>query len=115
MTDCDLLCLDLDLAERLRDELIEPALAAAVATEAKGLADPTRVAIGTALRSANELCVCDLSWVLGRPENAVSHHLQVMRAAGLAARRRNGKMVLYSLTARGSALLETLAASRQTA
>jgi DNA-binding transcriptional ArsR family regulator len=41
-----------------------------------------------------------------RPENLVSHHLRALRTAGLAQSRRDGKMVMYSLTDRGRLLLE---------
>jgi DNA-binding transcriptional ArsR family regulator len=40
-----------------------------------------------------------------RSENLVSHHLRTLRAAGLVASRRDGKMVLYSLTGSGRGLL----------
>jgi DNA-binding transcriptional ArsR family regulator len=49
--------------------------------------------------------VCDLSWVLERAENLVSHHLRLLRSEALVASRRDGKMVMYSLTERGRALL----------
>ena len=48
-----------------------------------------------------------------RAENLVSHHLRALRAAGLADYRRDGKMALYSLTERGRALLDALAARRR--
>lgn len=105
---CDLLCLDLPRAEALRAarlvaEQIEPAAAAA-----KALGDPTRLAIAAALRDGGELCVCDLSWVCERAENLVSHHVRTLRSAGLVRSRREGKMVMLSLTERGAALLEAV-------
>ncbi|MGA7435644.1 MAG: metalloregulator ArsR/SmtB family transcription factor, partial [Solirubrobacterales bacterium] len=75
--------------------------------------DPTRVASAMALQAGEELCVCDLAWILGRAENLVSHHVRTLRQAGLAKSRRDGKMVLYSLTEKGSRLLETLTAESQ--
>jgi DNA-binding transcriptional ArsR family regulator len=36
----------------------------------------------------------------------VSHHLRTLRSAGLARSRREGKMVMYSLTERGQSLLD---------
>ncbi len=102
---CDLLCLDLERAEALRRERLPLQPADAAATRAKALADPTRLMLATALAAADELCVCDLSWIAERPENLVSHHLRTLRAAGLANSRRDGKMVLYSLSEHGVALL----------
>ena len=73
--------------------------------EAKALSDPTRLALAAVLLDAQEMCVCDLSWVLERAENLVSHHLRYLRSEELVASRRDGKMVMYSLTERGLALL----------
>ena len=69
------------------------------------MSDPTRLALAHALLGGEELCVCDLSWVMERPENLVSHHLRTLRQAGIVSSRREGKMVLYSLTERGAELL----------
>ena len=102
---CDLLCLDLEKAEALRAGRPSDALVAAAAERARGLADPTRLLIATALAGTDELCVCDMAWVTGRAENLVSHHLRALRSAGLAASRRDGKMVLYALTPTGRALV----------
>src|SRR5215212_7905879 len=109
---CDLLCLDLPLAEELRRRLNHQA-ANLAAGQAKALGDPTRLAAAMALRDGGELCVCDLAWVLGRAENLVSHHARMLRQAGLAGSRRDGKMVLYSLTETGVALLDALVPVRE--
>ncbi len=74
---------------------------------AKALGDPTRVTIAVALREGGELCVCDLAWITGRPENLVGHHLRTLRAAGLASSRREHKIVFYTLTELGARLLDT--------
>jgi DNA-binding transcriptional ArsR family regulator len=102
---CDLLCLDLPKAEAIRAELPGPEALTDPASRMKALGDPTRLLIATALSATDELCVCDLAWVTGRAENLVSHHVRALRAAGLAASRRDGKMVLYALTDAGRALL----------
>ena len=107
MTDdrCDLLCLDLEKAEALRAQRPGEQVAQRAAERAKALADPTRLVIASALAGTDELCVCDMAWVTGRSENLVSHHLRTLRAAGLAASRRDGRMVLYALTPAGHALV----------
>src|SRR5215207_5029386 len=102
---CDLLCLDLDKAERLRGRRLDAARAELAATQAKALGDPTRLVLAAALAEGDELCVCDLAWILERAENLVSHHLRQLRSAGLVASRRDGKMVMYQLTERGRQLL----------
>ena len=105
---CDLLCLDLLRAEALRRSRLARAPAEEAAIRAKALADPTRLTIAAALRDGGELCVCDLSWVTERSDGLVSHHARALRAAGLVASRRDGKMVLYALTEAGAALLEAV-------
>jgi DNA-binding transcriptional ArsR family regulator len=46
--------------------------------------------------------------VVERAENLVSHHVRLLRSAGLVSSRRDGKMVLYSLTDAGRSLLRTV-------
>ena len=75
------------------------------AGQAKALGDPTRLTLAWALAETDEACVCDLAWVMERAENLVSHHLRILRQAELATTRREGKMVLYSLTPRGRELV----------
>jgi DNA-binding transcriptional ArsR family regulator len=101
---CDLLCLDLPRAESLRRSRLTAADAQRGAARAQALADPTRLALAAALRE-DELCVCDLAWVTERSDKLVSHHMRALRSAGLARSRRDGKMVMYSLTDEGSSLL----------
>ncbi|MBA3384401.1 MAG: helix-turn-helix transcriptional regulator [Actinobacteria bacterium] len=107
---CDLLCLDLEVAERLRRQRIPVTLASAAAKRARALADPTRLTLATALEQAEELCVCDLAWIAERAQNLVSHHLRALRTDGLVSSRRDGKLVLYSLTPEGARLLTVLLA-----
>jgi len=111
---CDLLCLDLPRAEALRTSRPSEKQARALAQGFRALGDPTRLTLALALREGGELCVCDLAWIAERAENLVSHHLRALRTAGLADYRRDGKMALYSLTAHGHALLDTLASKVST-
>lgn len=105
---CDLLCLDLPKAERIRANAPDAEAALRLSELAKALADPTRLELATALREGGELCGCDLAWIVGKTHNLVSHHLRMMRGAGACTSRRDGKMVLYSLTPEGIRLLEGL-------
>jgi DNA-binding transcriptional ArsR family regulator len=102
---CDLLCLDLPLAEALRARRIDVDALTKAAGAAKALGEPTRLAVALALRDGGELCVCDLAWVCERSDKLVSHHVRQLRGAGLVRSRRDGKMVLYALTDAGAALL----------
>jgi ArsR family transcriptional regulator len=58
--------------------------------------DPTRLKLLMAL-SGGELCVWDLSVLLGVSASAVSHQLRGLRALRLVKGRRDGKMTFYSL------------------
>jgi DNA-binding transcriptional ArsR family regulator len=109
---CDLLCLDLPKAERVRKELPRAEELELWAAGAKALADPTRLAVALALEAGEVACVCDLAWIVGRDERLVSHHVRLLKAAGLARSERDGKMVMYELTDRGRVLLEAVAAQR---
>lgn len=106
---CELLCLDLPLAEQLRRSLPSPDDLLRAAERAKALGDPTRLAIALALTDAGELCVCDLAWVCERSEKLVSHHLRQLRFADLVRFRRDGKRVVYSLTESGVKLVAAVA------
>ncbi len=102
---CDLICVDAPRAESIRAKLLDEEAARAAAERAKAFSDPTRLTLAAALREGDELCVCDLSWIAGRSQNLVSHHLGELRSQYLVRSRRNGKMVMYSLTEDGYALL----------
>jgi DNA-binding transcriptional ArsR family regulator len=78
------------------------------AERAKALSDPTRLTLAAALQEGGELCVCDLSWIAGRSQNLVSHHLRTLRNLGMVGSRRDGKLVMYTLTARGRSLLSAV-------
>ncbi|CAN5484889.1 metalloregulator ArsR/SmtB family transcription factor [soil metagenome] len=109
---CDLLCLDLDKAERLRTQRIPIAEVEVSARRAKALSDPTRLTLAAVLLETDELCVCDLAWIVERAENLVSHHLRILRGEGIVEGRRDGKMVMYALTDRGRDLLRATLSQR---
>jgi ArsR family transcriptional regulator len=77
-----------------------PPLPAAVreelAAKFKALADPTRLAIVNQLAAADECCVCQLE-ALGVSQPTVSHHLRILREAGLVEGERRGTWVYYRL------------------
>jgi len=102
---CELLCLDLPKAERVRAMLPAAHELERRASAAKALADPTRLAVAVALEQAGTACVCDLSWIVGRDERLTSHHVRQLKAAGLARSERDGKMVMYELTEVGRRLV----------
>src|ERR671916_102131 len=112
---CDLLCLDAPYAEGIRRTLLDDGAAQAAAERARALSDPTRLTLAAALHQGGELCVCDLAWISERSQNLVSHHLRTLRSHGLVRSRRDGKLVMYSLTAEGRSLLPAVLDERMEA
>jgi DNA-binding transcriptional ArsR family regulator len=102
----ELLHIDEREGRRLRDARPDERAAETLAGRYKALGDPTRLGLAVALGSAEELCVCDLSWIVQRPQNLVSHHMKVLKNEGIASARRDGRMTMYSLTAAGRELLD---------
>ena len=58
---------------------------------------PTQQEMDDAALLAQEMCVCDLSDLLGISQSAVSHQLRLLRTSRLVKNRREGKSVYYSL------------------
>ena len=108
---CDLLCLDAPRAEEIRGRLPGDE-AWGAAERVKALSDPTRFMLAAALREGGELCVCDLAWISSRAQNLISHHMRLLRTQGLVRSRRDGKLVMYSLTEQGRALLTAVLGER---
>lgn len=105
---CDLLCVDAPRAEEIRRSLLGEEAAREAADRARALSDPTRLTLAAALDEGGELCVCDLAWISGRTQALVSHHLRSLRSEKLVRSRREGKLVMYSLTDEGRSLLSVV-------
>ena len=76
---------------------MEPAAARDLADLFKALADPTRVAIVNRLAAGEECCVCDLTDAFELSQPTVSHHLRILRDAGLVEADRRGTWAYYRL------------------
>ncbi len=100
--------LDEASAGAIRDRQPQPDEVRELAAQAAAFSDPTRMALALALRDGGDVCVCDLSWILQRPVQLVSHHLNKMRSAGVVVSRQNGRLVICALTPAGRRLLEAL-------
>lgn len=75
----------------------------------KALADARRLKI-VELLGRRSICVCELEGLLGLTQPAVSHHLRVLKEAGIITDTRRGKWVYYSLNRNHySALLDAMA------
>jgi ArsR family transcriptional regulator len=64
------------------------------------LADPVRLRLFDLVRraGADGVCSCDLVEPLDRSQPTISHHLKVLREAGLVESRKEGTWVWYSAT-----------------
>jgi DNA-binding transcriptional ArsR family regulator len=94
---CDESCIgtEADL-QVMKQRMIEDSTATEMADVFKTLGDPTRIKLIYALLN-QELCVHDLSVLLGMGQSAVSHQLRYLRNMRIVKRRKAGKTVFYSL------------------
>jgi len=77
--------------------LLPEGAAEALAARFKALADPTRVSIVNRLAGAGEVCVCAFVDDLRLAQPTISHHLRVLREAGLVEASRRGTWAYYRL------------------
>jgi ArsR family transcriptional regulator len=61
------------------------------------LADPTRLAIVRQLASDGETCACNFTSCRDVGQPTVSHHLRVLREAGIVTAERRGQWIFYRL------------------
>lgn len=76
---------------------LDPLAAEDLAGVFKALADPTRVAIVSRLATGEKCCVCDLTDAFDISQPTVSHHLRILRDAGLVESERRGTFAYYWL------------------
>jgi len=71
--------------------------AAELAVPLKAVADPVRLRLLSMIASAaeGEVCVCDLAGAFDLTAPTISHHLKVLRTAGLIDCERRGTWVYY--------------------
>jgi len=64
----------------------------------KALSDPVRLRLLSIIAAApsGEVCACDLAAPVGKSQPTVSHHLKVLREAGLVTSTKRGTWVHYS-------------------
>ncbi len=73
----------------------------------KALGEPTRLRILAHLQ-AGEACVCDVQEAIAIPANLLSHHLKVLREAGLISGTRRGRWIDYRVEPVALALLASV-------
>jgi ArsR family transcriptional regulator len=84
------------IAPLVREPLSAEA-AAELAIRLKALSDPARLRLMSLIASHDgaEACVCDVSVGLDLSQPTISHHLKVLRTAGLLTAERRGSWVYY--------------------
>ncbi len=89
---------------------LDPDQAGAIAPMFKALGDPVRLRLLSMIASApaGEVCVCDLTGAFNLTGPTISHHLRVLREAGLVDGDRRGTWVYYRPQPDALALLARL-------
>ena len=80
-----------------------------VVSVAKALSDPNRVEMMRLLaRQEGPLCACDIIEHFDLSQPTVSHHLKILKEAGLLRGSRNGLWAFYEVEPEGIGALEGL-------
>ena len=93
---CDCSTIHEDVVKAVKDNMPDEEVAMDLADTFKVFSDYTRVKILYALLN-HEMCVCDISALLGMTKSAVSHQLRTLKQSNLVKNRRDGKVVYYSI------------------
>jgi ArsR family transcriptional regulator len=82
----------------LQVEPLESAEAAELARRFAALSDPVRLRLLSLLASDPDgaVCACDLVEPVGKSQPTVSHHLKILREAGLVTSERRGTNIWYA-------------------
>lgn len=93
----------------LASEPLSMAAAVDLAAKFKALSDPVRLRLlsSVASHAGGEACVCDISAGVEVSQPTVSHHLKVLRDAGLLTSQRRGSWVYYAVVPEALAALST--------
>ncbi len=85
-----------DIIEKVKDKMPKESTLYDLAELFKVFGDSTRIRILWAL-GENEMCVCDIAFLLNMTHSAISHQLRYLKKARLVKSRKEGKVVYYSL------------------
>jgi ArsR family transcriptional regulator len=92
------------------DTAVADDAAQSLATMFKALSDPARVKAMSMLLNADEVCACDIAAGIGKSQATASHHLSILRKAGLVTGEKRGTWVYYrAVPERLSAIGDALA------
>lgn len=94
--ECEVQCVHPEVVARVQRGMPTEERVDQVTDLLKVLGDPSRFKILCALEQ-EEMCVCDLAVIAGIEESTTSHHLRLLRASGLVAFRKAGRIAYYRL------------------
>ena len=94
---CEVTCINPGKVRSLARSLPRTSSVERISTTFQIMSDPSRLKILYCV-SQGDVCVCDLSAVLGMNVSAVSHQLRLLRTLNLVKPRRDGRIVYYSLS-----------------
>ncbi len=75
----------------------------------QALGHPTRLAIVRELTGTSEVCACDFTMCCDVGQPTVSHHLRILKEAGVIAAERRGTSIFYRIVPSAADRLRTLA------
>ncbi|MFD4636060.1 ArsR/SmtB family transcription factor [Lentzea sp. NPDC058436] len=84
-----------DCCEQPPERSLGPERAAELSVMFKALGDPVRLRLLSMIASRPEICVCDLTPAFELSQPTISHHLKLLRQAGLVDCERRGTWVYY--------------------
>ena len=89
---------DIDFLRELQLDLLKRPDLSNIAYIFKAIGGETRIKILFLLSEAGELCVCDLSDILGQSVSRVSHQLKILKNSGLVKTRKEAQTIYYSIS-----------------
>lgn len=93
---CETTVIHGEVVDRVSKMLMPDQVTASIAEFFKVFGDQTRIRILQVLFE-EEMCVCDIAYLLNMSQSAISHQLRVLKQARLVRHRKEGKIVYYSL------------------
>ena len=93
---CEIKVIHKNIVEQVEKTMPEEEVVHDLSDFFKILGDTTRMKILSALFQ-EEMCVCDIAYLLKMTQSAISHQLRVLKQGRFVKYRQDGKVVYYSL------------------
>ena len=93
---CDCTSIHKEIVDAVKKDMIDDDILLDVSDIFKVFSDSTRIKILCALMRA-EMCVCDISVLLGMTKSSVSHQLRILKQSNLVKYRKDGRVIYSSI------------------